>query len=74
MGLVKVYILALIYHVLKLDNLAKCHYLVMDTGLRFVLENFGEEARPRVAWQIDPFGHSSEMATIFALVRCLGIK
>ena len=40
----------------------------MDAGLRFVLENFGEEARPRVAWQIDPFGHSSEMATIFALV------
>ena len=37
-------------------------------GLRFILENFGEEARSRTAWQIDPFGHSSEMATIFALV------
>lgn len=40
----------------------------MYIGLRFILENFGEEARPRTAWQIDPFGHSSEMATIFALV------
>ena len=37
-------------------------------GLRFILENFGEDARPRVAWQIDPFGHSSEMAAIFAKV------
>ena len=44
------------------------HDFIMHAGLRFVLENFGEEARPRVAWQIDPFGHSSEMATIFALV------
>ena len=38
------------------------------TGLKFVEDTFGEEARPRVAWQIDPFGHSSEMASIFAMV------
>jgi lysosomal alpha-mannosidase len=38
----------------------------MTEGLRFVRENFGPEARPRVAWHIDPFGHSSEQAAIFA--------
>ena len=51
-----------------------CIGFFVDAGLRFVLENFGEEARPRVAWQIDPFGHSSEMATLFALVCCLEIN
>ena len=38
----------------------------MTEGLRFVKENFGPEARPRVAWHIDPFGHSSEQAALFA--------
>ena len=43
-----------------------CLFLVV--GLKFVEDTFGEDARPRVAWQIDPFGHSSEMASIFAMV------
>ena len=38
----------------------------MSEGLKFVEENFGKEARPRTAWHIDPFGHSSEQAALFA--------
>jgi lysosomal alpha-mannosidase len=35
-------------------------------GLNFILREFGECARPRAAWQIDPFGHSREQASLFA--------
>ena len=40
----------------------------MTVGLEFVRENFGDEARPKVAWHIDPFGHSAEQAALFAKV------
>ena len=29
----------------------------MQEGLRYIEEEFGTQARPRVAWSIDPFGH-----------------
>ena len=38
----------------------------MTYGLNFVEKTFGSDARPRIAWHIDPFGHSNEQASIFA--------
>ena len=38
----------------------------MTYGLNFVEQTFGADARPRIAWHIDPFGHSNEQASIFA--------
>lgn len=38
-------------------------------GAEFLRENFGDCARPKIAWQIDPFGHSREVASLFAQVK-----
>lgn len=55
-----------------MNDEASTHYNAiidqMSLGLRFVEENFGPDARPRIAWHIDPFGHSSGMATLLAQV------
>lgn len=40
----------------------------MTYGLRFIDDTFGPDARPTVAWHIDPFGHSAEQASLFSLM------
>ncbi|CAF0829955.1 unnamed protein product, partial [Didymodactylos carnosus] len=35
-------------------------------GFEFLKNRFGECARPKIGWQIDPFGHSRELASLFA--------
>ena len=45
----------------------------MTYGLNFVQDMFGSDARPRIAWHIDPLGHSSDQASIFAQMSFDGV-
>uniref|UniRef100_A0A0K8SVP2 Alpha-mannosidase n=1 Tax=Lygus hesperus TaxID=30085 RepID=A0A0K8SVP2_LYGHE len=38
----------------------------MSLGIRFLKDIFGDCGIPKIAWQIDPFGHSSEQGEQFA--------
>jgi len=51
---------------------AATHYNSMidqhSFGAEFLRNEFGECGRPKIGWQIDPFGHSRESASLFAQV------
>ena len=53
-----------------MNDEASTHYNAiidqMTYGLTFIEDNFGTDARPRIAWHIDPFGHSAEQASLFS--------
>jgi lysosomal alpha-mannosidase len=40
-------------------------------GAEFLRDQFGDCGRPKIGWQIDPFGHSREVASLFAQVSWL---
>ena len=50
-----------------MNDEASTHYNAiidqMTWGFKRLNDTFGECARPRVAWQIDPFGHSKEQVS-----------
>ncbi|CAF1622827.1 unnamed protein product [Rotaria magnacalcarata] len=53
-----------------MNDEASTHYnSIIDQhslGAEFLRDQFGECARPKIGWQIDPFGHSREQASLFA--------
>ncbi|XP_051165376.1 lysosomal alpha-mannosidase [Leptopilina boulardi] len=61
----------------SMNDEAVTHYhSVIDQftwGFRILNDTFGECARPKIGWQIDPFGHSREQASMFAQMGFDGV-
>ncbi|UJR26764.1 hypothetical protein I4U23_008079 [Adineta vaga] len=53
-----------------MNDEASTHYnSIIDQhtlGAEFLRDQFGDCGRPKIGWQIDPFGHSREQASLFA--------
>ncbi len=56
-----------------MNDEASTHYhSIIDQhslGAAFLREQFGDCGRPKIGWQIDPFGHSREQASLEAQVN-----
>ncbi len=56
----------------SMNDEAATHYnSIIDQhslGAEFLHDQFGECGRPKIGWQIDPFGHSREQASLLAQV------
>ena len=57
-----------------MNDEASTHYsAIIDqhtVGFDFLKSTFGECGIPKIGWQVDPFGHSREQASLFAQVCC----
>ena len=55
-----------------MNDEAATHYsAIIDNhklGFEYLRNNFGKCGRTKIGWQIDPFGHSREQASLFAQV------
>ena len=55
-----------------MNDEAGTHYTAIidqhKLGFEFLRKTFGVCGRTKIGWQIDPFGHSREQASLFAQV------
>ena len=61
----------------SMNDEATTHYQsIIDQftwGLRRLNDTFGECGRPKIGWQIDPFGHAQEQASMFSQMAYDGL-
>ena len=61
-----------------MNDEATTHYSAIidqhSLGAAFLRDQFGECGRPKIGWQLDPFGHSREQASLSAQVNFLKFR